>query len=585
VGAAARFAGLTGVASDGAGNCFVADNETIRKVVVATGAVTTFAGASGVSGSTDGTATAARFGNPNGLTADGAGNLYLADGGNGAIRKIAISTGTVSTLTTTNSWPASKNGTATYAPYAVVADGAGNLYVANIFPDDIATFFSLWKIVIATGAVTPITDWSSSASYARLFNIATDGAGSLYLGDGASSVLKVAVADGTVTTAAGGSNQLADASAGLMSPESVISDGAGGLFVAERSAIRKVVIATGAVSTLEDTVGPTAVATDGAGNLCATDGGVIQKIVIATGAVTTLAGAPSQPGSTDGTGSAARFSQPWGMTGDGNGNLYVVDSSGGTIRKIVVATGAVTTLSGNIYQPTGIASDGAGNLYFTSGVVQKLVLATGDLSTLTVGPGRDPGQPGPASIASDGAGNLYFDSAGTTIWGVATATGALTPVAGAAGQSGSRDAAGTAARFAGVIGIASDGAGNLYVADAGNSTIRKVVLATRAVTTLAGAAGKSGTVDGTGKSARFGSLHGIAYDGAGSLYVADGNTVRKIVIATAAVSTVVGAPGQMGVSLGPLPASLGHANGVAMLPTGELAIADDQEHAVLIAHF
>ena len=99
------------------------------------------------------------------------------------------------------------------------------------------------------------------------------------------------------------------------------------------------------------------------------------------------------------------------------------------------------------------------------------------------------------------------------------------------------------------IGIATDGAGNLYVADTGNSTIRKIVIATRAVTTFAGVAGETGSVDGTGAAARFTGPNAIASDGAGNLYVGDGNgTIRKIAIASAAVSTVIGSPGRMGVS-------------------------------------
>jgi sugar lactone lactonase YvrE len=267
----------------------------------------------------------------------------------------------------------------------------------------------------------------------------------------------------------------------------------------------------------------------------------LRKIVIATGVVTTFAGAAGQSASVDGTGGSARF-----------------------------------------YRPVGIASDGAGNLYVSDGIIRKIVVATGAVTTLTTGPGRAPDQPGPSGIASDGAGNLYFANGGTAIWKVATATGALTRVAGTEDQAGSTDGTGAGARFDGLDGIACDGAGNLYVADAYNFTIRKIVIATRAVTTLAGAAGQYGSADGTGAAARFDALRGIASDGVGNLYVADGNTVRKIVIASATVSTVIGSPGRFGVSLGALPASLSLPHGIAVLPTGELAIVDYQEGAVLI---
>jgi hypothetical protein len=106
--------------------------------------------------------------------------------------------------------------------------------------------------------------------------------------------------------------------------------------------------------------------------------------------------------------------------------------------------------------------------------------------------------------------------------------------------------------------VASDGAGNLYVADSGNHTIRKMVIATQAVSTLAGTAGQVGSADLPGAAARFNSPEGVASDGAGNLYVADTNnhTIRKVVIASGTVSTVAGVAGIAGVRLGPLPAEL-----------------------------
>jgi len=80
--------------------------------------------------------------------------------------------------------------------------------------------------------------------------------------------------------------------------------------------------------------------------------------------------------------------------------------------------------------PVGIVSDGVANLYVADGIIRKIVIATGEVSTLTTGPGRDPNDSGPASLALDGAGNLYFDVAGTAIWKVAVATGTLSRIAG-----------------------------------------------------------------------------------------------------------------------------------------------------------
>ncbi|MFO0578451.1 MAG: hypothetical protein U1A78_30980 [Polyangia bacterium] len=124
----------------------------------------------------------------------------------------------------------------------------------------------------------------------------------------------------------------------------------------------------------------------------------------------------------------------------------------------------------------------------------------------------------------------------------------LSLVAGALGGAGSADDTGAAARFYYPSGVAVDGAGSLYVADNYNHTIRKVVLSTGAVTTLAGSAGQAGSDDGTGAAARFYYPSGVAADGAGSLYVADsGNdTIRKVVLSTGAVTTLAGSAVQRG---------------------------------------
>ena len=97
----------------------------------------------------------------------------------------------------------------------------------------------------------------------------------------------------------------------------------------------------------------------------------------------------------------------------------------------------------------------------------------------------------------------------------------------------------------------------------------------------------SGSVDGNGTSARFNSPVGLACDKKGNLFVGDVNnhTIRKIVIATQAVTTVAGTPERMGIVLGPLPAGLSGPTGLAIGPSGELLIADSFEHSILAAWF
>jgi len=484
----------------------------IRKVVISTGVVTTLAGTEGASGSTDGTGAAARFNDPAGITTDGT-NLYVADAFNGTIRKVVISTGEVTTLA----------GTAGVYGFA---DGTG-----------------------------------AAASFTYPSSITTDGT-NLYVGDtGNGTIRKVVISTGVVTTLVGQAPGFR-----FSSPSSITTDGTN-LYVADRGnhTIRKVVISTGVVTTLVGQTAPaqasgftfnepTGITTDGT-NLYVADAynQLIRKVVIGTGVVTTLAGTAGASGSTDGIGAEARFYNPRGITTDGT-NLYVVDTANGTIRKVVIATGEVTTLAGTagangiangngaearFRGPTGITTDGT-NLYVAdtyNQLIRKAVIATGMVMALAgspeyygsaAGPGKAANFYYSTGITTDGTNLFVADSWACTIRKVVISTGGVTTLAGAAGSIGSTDGTGAAARFYYPTGITTDGT-NLYVADTYNQLIRKVVIDTGVVTTLAGTAGASGSTDGTGAAARFNYPSGITTDGT-SLYVADtyNNTIRMI---------------------------------------------------------
>jgi len=300
--------------------------------------------------------------------------------------------------------------------------------------------------------------------------------------------------------------------------------------------------------------GPAGITTDGV-NLYTTgySDHTVRKIVIATGQVSIIAGLANNPGWSDGTGTAAQFSNPWGITTDGT-NLYVADTNDHTIRKIVIETGEVTTLAGlarnagsedgngsaaRFNQPRGISSDGV-NLYVADSgnhTLRKIVLATGTVSTIagTAGNYGSDDNTGPAArfnwpsgLTTDGT-NLYVsDNGNQTIRKVVMSTNAVTTLAGAVEAAGSVDGTGAAARFYYPVGIVTDVV-NLYVADAWSHAIRKIDIATGSVYTIAGTLGTAGSTDGTGWNARFNSPNNITSDGI-NLYVADqGNhTIRKI---------------------------------------------------------
>ncbi len=246
---------------------------------------------------------------------------------------------------------------------------------------------------------------------------------------------------------------------------------------------------------------PLGIAVDPAGNVYVADSAnnTVRKITPA-GVVTTLAGqAGAGVGSADGTGSAARFDGPEGIAVDAAGNVYVGDTGNHTIRKITPA-GLVTTLAG-LVDNSGSA-DGTG----TAARFNQ-----------------------PVGLTLDAAGNVYVADRQNATIRMVTPAGAVTTVAGLAGNIGTADGTGSAARFFAPEGVAVDAAGNVYVADTDNHAIRKITPA-GVVTTLAGLAGTFGSANGTGGAARFRSPVGIAVDAAGNLYVGDnGNeSIRKI---------------------------------------------------------
>lgn len=273
------------------------------------------------------------------------------------------------------------------------------------------------------------------------------------------------------------------------------------------------------------------------------------------GAVTTIAGSGAQ-GNADGTGSAARFSNPAGITTDGI-KLYVADIGNHRIRQIDIATGEVTTLAGSVaglldgigtaarfFAPRDIATDGV-NLYVTSNShIRKIVIATGEVTTLAGsinghldGIGTAARFTLPRGISIDGN-NLYIaDSGNNRIRQVAIDTAEVTTIAGS--TLGYLDGIGSAAQFFEPDGMAIDGT-NLYTSSIFNNRIRKIVIATGEVTTFAGDS-ISGSLDGIGTSAQFLLPQGLAVEG-DSLYVVDeGNwRIRKIDTSSAEVTTFAG---------------------------------------------
>lgn len=301
-----------------------------------------------------------------------------------------------------------------------------------------------------------------------------------------------------------------------------------------------------------------------------------------------VAGSVTVAGSTDAPGVNARFYAPNGAATDRLGTLYLADTSNNTIRVVSTAR-TVTTLAGtagvlghndaigsaaSFNGPAGIALDSFNNIFVADTVnsTVRLVTQSGVVSTfagtaLATGSLDGTGTAArfflPSAIAIDGLNNLFVaDTYNNTIRKI-TPAGVVTTLAGAPGIFGSADGTGGAASFNLPSGIATDSAGNIYVADTRNNTIRKIT-SLGAVTTLAGTAGVVGSADGIGAAASFNGPAGIVCDNFGNLYVADhGNSTIRKVTRTGIVTTVAGQPGVVGFTPGSLPGVISHPTAVA----------------------
>ena len=283
-------------------------------------------------------------------------------------------------------------------------------------------------------------------------------------------------------------------------PGAVALDGAGSLYVADTwgGLIRK--ITAGSVTTLPGSYSmPNGLVVDSQGSvlITATATNTIQKVT-STGVTSTFAGSGAV-GSAPGQGVLASFSAPWGIALDSSGNVYVADSGSHIIRKIT-STGLVSTFAGTAGVPGHANGQGTAASFNT-----------------------------PTALAVDGSGNLYVCDTGNNTIRMITPTGLVSTPAGTAGVQGHADGTGAAASFYTPQGIAVDAAGNVFVMDTFNQTLR-LMASGGVVTTLAGTVGTKGATNGAGNLALFSGAQGLAVDASDNVYVADASNslIRKL---------------------------------------------------------
>ncbi|MHB1953016.1 MAG: NHL domain-containing protein [Sulfobacillus sp.] len=636
-----------GVVVDSAGNLYIADtyNQRIRKVTATTGVITTVAGngygapnSCGFSGD-GGPATSAELCGTNGVAVDSAGNLYIADTYNNRIRKVTASTGIISTVAGNGTYGYSGDGgpatsAELWAPQGVAVDSAGNLYIADRFNQRIR------KVTASTGIITTVAGNgasgysgdggpATSAKLAQPFGVAVDSAGNLYIADSYNNrIRKVSAITGVITTVAGngtygyaGDNGPAT-SAELSYPQGVVLDSLGNLYIPDsyNQRIRKV--STNAILPTTP-VGMTSASQSVYLQLPAasaissitvpkTQNGA-QEFAVGTvsgcsvGGASNVAGtvctvpvtfSPAYPGVRTGALTVNNGGSVVGTAGlSGTGQAPEVFQMPGALTVWAGGGSGVPTTTGQwrtgvaLNSPEGVAVDGAGNLYIAddiSGLVEKVDAATGMIAAMAGGgttvPTTTPAAAtgaliDPFGIAVDGAGNLYIaDTGNSLIEKVDGTTGAIVLVAGGGSTTPSTTPeAATSALLNHPQSVMVDATGNLYIADTGESLLEKVTPSGQIVLVAGGGSTVPTTTPEPVTNASI-DPSGLAMDGAGNLYVADSGNglVEKIDLTTGQIVLLAGG-GSTFPSATPEPATSARLNiprSVQVDAAGNLYIAD-----------
>jgi YVTN family beta-propeller protein len=539
---------LSAIAVDVSGNLFLAQDgqSAIRRVDAKTGTISTVAGngANGFDGD-GGPATEAVLGNPQGVVVDAAGNILIADTSNNRIRRVNSVTGFISTI--------AGNGTAGFA-------GDGGLASAAVLN-------------------TPQ-------------GLALDATGNLFFVDsGNYRIRRVDAKTGVITTVAGNGGRGFSGNGGP---------------------------ATNAMFNFIGYGVPPQVALDAAGDLYIADqfNQQIRRVDAKTGIITTVAGILAEGyGGDGGLAISAELSDPSGILVDPSGNLYIGDNDNNRVRFVAATTGTISTIAGNgglgdgesattaaLYYPQGVAAAG-GNIWIadSNNTLIRLVNPAGVISTIS---GQDyifsyTGDGGaavnatlgfPVAVTADASHNLFIaDLTDSVIRRIDASSGIITTVAGngAVGFAGDGGPA-TKASMNFPSAVAVDTAGNLFISDSNNQRIRRVDIISGVITTVAGdgTTGFSGdggpAVDASlNLPAPFSGVGGVLIDTAGNLFISDtnNNRIRRVDSVRGVITTVVGsssfcASGKVGDGGPATSASLCFPEGLAMDPSGNLFIAD-----------
>lgn len=439
-GFSSMFSVAQGLSVDRSGNIYVANtgDHTICKVSP-TGVVTVLAGTAGQNGYADGVGGAARFSFPTAIAVDSNGVVYVADGGNDLVRKISPD-GEVTTITGgLPAEPGYVDATGDAArfdyPTHVAVDAAGNLYVSDYTNDAV-------RKVAPNGAVSTVI---AAPQIRQPGGLAVDDAGNVFVADSSGRRILKVTPGGEVSTFSGSGDFYSDGTGDGLAAyavfgrlEALCRAPSGNFYVVDSNRIRRIdpngtvttlaglkeeariVDGQGSAARFFDPLGIAAVDDD---TILVSDGSVLRRIN-AAGEVTTIAGNLSQLGVVDGIGASARFKSPRGLTVDAAGNVYIAE--GVSVIRQMTRGGLVTTIAGaaadygvadgtetevRFNGPFGIAVDAHGNLYVAD--AGNYAIRKGVLNTLL--PGEAPrsatavaGGVFTASISGLGAGPFTY---------------------------------------------------------------------------------------------------------------------------------------------------------------------------------
>jgi trimeric autotransporter adhesin len=547
----ARLSFPIGVAIDSFDNLYIADsgNSRIRKVNLKTNIITTVAGSSrsGFSGD-GGPATLASLGFVNQVNVDSLGNIFIVDNSldpeaNARIRRVDIRTGVITTVAGNSDFRFNGDNipalSASIDPFDVEIDQAGNIFFADLANHRIRRVDAQTAIIttVAGNGISAFNGDGGLATNASLSapnGIALDGMGNLIIADQLNNrIRKVDARTGIITTIAGselpiGDNDLA-IKANVGDPFSVVVESSGNILISDSGnrRVRRVNIANGSITTIagNGTLGfsgdngpatqasfaPNTIAQDSNGNIFIVDPvfHVVRRIT-PTGTINTVAGTGKFGFSGDnGLATNAQLDSPRGIAVDSAGNLFIADLFNSRIRRVDARTGIITSVAGN----------GRANITGDGGPATQASLAF------------------PLAVTVDRNNNIFIlDLVGNLVRRIDGRTGIITTIAGTGNASFSGDG-GPAINAAinTAFGLIADNNGNLFIADTGNSRIRRIDT-NGIIATVAG--NNTPDYSGDGMPATTASLNrpkGIAFDSAGNLYIAGGfnNSIRVVKVMAA----------------------------------------------------